>query len=92
MKKLRLSLIIIVVAVLVFITFVFTQCDSRPPWPKKEGVYIATSSETIPLFARELTGYRDAGNLDFWDEPFPLHGTIRIFGGRDWTRIPAFPK
>jgi len=92
MKTLRLSLVIIVVAVLFFPTLVGAQRAGRPTWPKKEGVYLATSSKTIPLFARALTGYRDAGNMDFWDRPFTLHGTIRIFEGTGWAEIPEFPN
>lgn len=92
MKTLGLSIIVIVVAGLFFPMVVGAQRDGRPPWPKKEGVYLATSSETIPLFAGVLAGYRDAGSVDFWDMPFALHGTIRIFEGTDWAGIPEFPN
>jgi hypothetical protein len=33
-------------------------------WPKKEGVYIATSSETNPPFPRVMSGFRATGNKD----------------------------
>ena len=92
MKTLLLSIVIIVVAGLLFPMVVGAQRGGRPPWLKKEGVYLATSSETIPLFAGVLAGYRDAGNMDFWDRPFTFHGTIRIFEGTDWAGIPEFPN
>ena len=30
---------------------------TRTPWPKNQGVYTATSSETIPLFSRALRDF-----------------------------------
>lgn len=61
--------------------------SARPAWPKKEGVYIATSSETIPLFPRALTGYRSIRNKDYWNEPFASTGAIRVFEGTGWEII-----
>src|SRR5947209_15455085 len=61
------------------------------PWPMHPGVYIATSSETIPHFPHELSGYRAAGNKDYWDRSFVTQGSIRIFEGNDWEPIPDFP-
>jgi hypothetical protein len=72
--------------------FVYAQ-RGRLAWPKTEGVYISTSSENTPQFARSLTGYRQTGNVDYWDHPFPfaLHGSIRVFSGNDWDGLPDFP-
>jgi hypothetical protein len=64
----------------------------RSSWPKKEGVYIATSSETIPPFPRIMSGYRATGNKDYWGNPFSIRGTIRVFEGNDWEVISDFPK
>jgi len=95
MKALRLCLIIIVFIFLSLPTFIGCQSGSRPTWPQLPAqlvsVYMATSSETIPLFPSELPQYRDTGNMNYWDEPYTLHGTIRIFEGNDWATIPDFP-
>ena len=64
---------------------------ARSPWPKKRGVYTATSSETSPLFPLALSGYRSENNKDFWDHTFASKGSIRIFEGGGWTGIPDFP-
>jgi serine/threonine protein kinase len=69
----------------------------RPTWPKEiarnqEGVYIATSSEAIPLFPRALSGYQSEDNKDFWNKSFPGKGSIRLFEGGDWQGIPNFPN
>ena len=63
-----------------------------PTWPKKEGVFIATSSEAIPLFPRSLSGYRSENNKDFWNQPFTLRGSLRLFGRDTWEGIPNFPS
>lgn len=68
--------------------------SSRPSWPKynpKGGVYIAKSSETIPFFPKALSGYRSENNLDYFDNPFPPKGRLRIFQSNVWTGIPDFP-
>src|SRR6266536_5849960 len=58
---------------------------TRTPWPKNQGVYIATSSETIPLFSRALSGFRPKeDNKDFWGHSFVCTGSIRIFAGGGW--------
>lgn len=68
---------------------------STPPaksdWPENPGIYIATSSGTIPRFPLALSGYRDAGERDYWDRPCATRGSIRIFAGNDWEPIPDFP-
>lgn len=65
---------------------------TRLSWPRKEGVYIAKSSETIPAFPRTLSGYRSEQNKDFWGNAFESTGTIRVFGSQGWTAIPDFPN
>lgn len=64
---------------------------ARSAWPKKRGVYTATSSETIPLFPHALSGFRSENNKDFWDHIFACRGSIRIFKGSGWSGIPDFP-
>lgn len=91
MKRLRLSLVIAVVTALFLPMVVRAQRAAQPSWPKREGLYVATSSETIPPFARALSGYRPTGNKDYWDRPFALHGSIRIFQDNSWNGIPDFP-
>lgn len=63
----------------------------RPTWPKNAGVFVATSSETIPPFPRSLSGYRSENNKDFWNQPFTLRGSLRLFGRDVWEGIPHFP-
>ena len=65
--------------------------SARPTWPEQLGGYIATSSEFIPAFPSELTGYRFEAGKDFWGRPFSEKGTIRIFQGGGWQGIPKFP-
>jgi len=65
---------------------------ARPAWPKQEGVYIATSSERIPLFPRKLSGYRSENDKDFWNKPFPSRGSMRVFEGGDWEGLQNFPN
>lgn len=70
--------------------------DSTPPhdgliWPSNHGVYIVTSSETIPPFPSALIGYRATDNKDYWDRPCSTKGSTRIFEGNDWEPIPDFP-
>ncbi|MGB7471373.1 MAG: hypothetical protein WBW58_18540, partial [Candidatus Acidiferrum sp.] len=38
-----------------------------------------------------LSGYRSEDNKDFWNKPFPVKGSIRVFEGRGWKGIPSFP-
>ena len=82
-----------IAAVLLVAVFVLSTAGSSSPiWPKNRGVYIATSSETIPLFARAVSGFRpEEDNKDFWAHPFACKGSIRIFEGAGWTGIPNFP-
>lgn len=68
------------------------QVIVRPPWPEETGAYVAASSETIPDFPNELSGYRSESNKDFWGTAFACRGTIRIFDGNGWEGIPDFPN
>jgi hypothetical protein len=66
------------------------QRTRRALWPKQSGVFVATSSETIPLFPRGLSGYRPVRKgFSYFDEPFEWSGSIRV--GYDWSGIPGFP-
>ncbi|MGC2233216.1 MAG: hypothetical protein WBA09_17080, partial [Candidatus Acidiferrum sp.] len=67
------------------------ETAARPAWPAEKGEYIATSSEAIPNFPCTLSGYRSEDNKDFWNKPFPVKGSIRVFEGRGWKGIPSFP-
>ncbi len=60
-------------------------------WPKNKGVYLASSSETIPAFPRTLSGYRTENDKDFWDHTFVCRGSTRVFEGGAWSGIPDFP-
>jgi hypothetical protein len=62
-----------------------------PTWPENQGVYVATSSETIPPFPSALRGYRASSDKDYWGRSFAILGSIRIFDGNDWEPIPDFP-
>jgi hypothetical protein len=62
------------------------------PWPKKQGVYVATSSEAIPPFPHALSGYRSEVGKDFWGKPFVSRGSVRLFEGQNWEGIPKFPN
>lgn len=64
---------------------------TRLSWPEEKGEYIAASSESIPPFPRDLSGYRSAKNRDFWNKPFQATGSIRLFKGDGWRGIPDFP-
>lgn len=93
MNRFRFSLAVTLVTVCLP-AFVGAQRAGRSNWPK-DGVYLATSSETIPQFPRALSGYRPTGDLDYWDHPLPfsLHGSIRISQGGGWQAISDdFPK
>ncbi len=61
------------------------------PWPEQHGVYIASSSETIPTFPSALVGYRATDDKDYWDRPFKTKGSLRVFEGNDWEPIYEFP-
>jgi hypothetical protein len=90
MKVLRILLVISAVTVSVLPTAVTAQRARRPVWPKNFGVFTATSSETIPLFPRALSGYRPMRNgFNYWNEPFELTGSIRV--GDQWDGIYKFP-
>jgi len=66
--------------------------QKRPAWPRQLGAYIATSSETIPLFPRVWSGFRFEDGKDFGNKPFSNRGSVRIFQGKDWQGIPKFPN
>lgn len=72
--------------------FAVPENQQSAAWPERHGEFIATSSETIPLFPTTLGGFRPAEeNKDFWNKPFPVRGWIRLFEGNDWEGIPNFP-
>lgn len=86
------GLVIAGLVLLVVFSASLSSSIPRSPWPKKRGVYTATSSETIPVFPRALSGFRSKNNKDFWDHTFACRGSIRIFEGGGWTGIPDFPS
>jgi hypothetical protein len=69
-----------------------TGPKGRPTWPRKAGVYLANSSETIPAFPSSLRGYRSEPGMDFWGKPFTTRGTIRVFQDKGWQSIWQFPS
>jgi hypothetical protein len=74
--------------------FVHSPVAERSParlWPEQLGGYVATSSEAIPAFPSELSGYRFEAGKDFWGKPFSEKGTIRVFQRSGWQGIPKFP-
>ena len=75
-----------------FLLGVAQSQQTRPAWPKQLGTYVATSSETIPLFSRAWSGFRSEEGKDFWGKPFSTRGSIRVFKGQDWQGIPNFPN
>jgi hypothetical protein len=93
LQRAKLPIVIagLVVALFALPLALSAKTVARPSWPKKLGVYIASSSETIPLFPRALSGYRSEDNTDFWGHTFATKGSIRIFEGGGWTGIPDFP-
>ena len=71
---------------------VLTLVASSQVWPKRQGVYIAKSSASIPTFPRVLREFRFAGkNKDYWGESFDTDGSTRIFEGNDWEELSEFP-
>lgn len=81
----------LLVAMLVPLSAASQRSTVRPSWPKEKGAYVAASSEAIPLFPRELSGYRSEAGRDFWKKPFLVTGTLRLFQGKGWQGIPKFP-
>ena len=94
MKAIRISIVASMIAVAFASPFVSAQ-RGRPAWPKaREGVYIATSSQTIPPFPRVLPGYRPTSNTDYWGERLPpniLQGSVRVGQSGEWEEIYQFP-
>jgi hypothetical protein len=82
----------IILVVVLFLLGAAQSQQTRPAWPKQFGAYVATSSETIPLFPRAWSGFRSDEGKDFWGKPFSTRGTIRVFQGKDWEGIPSFPN
>ena len=69
-----------------------TCLSSGQVWPKQQGVYIATSSASIPAFPRTLRQYRFAGkNKDYYGESYNTDGNTRIFEGKNWEELYQFP-
>lgn len=91
-KKACVSFAALLVTALVPLTLTSQQRPARPTWPKQAGAYIAKSSEAIPAFPRELSGYRSEDGKDFWGKPFSVTGTMRVFQGNGWLGIPEFPS
>ena len=87
----KISKRVLVLPATIVVIGALSIAGTRPLWPTKPGVFIATSSETIPLFPRALNRYRSVNNKDYWDRPFSCTGSIRIFEGSGWTVIPDFP-
>jgi hypothetical protein len=69
-----------------------SQRTVRPNWPKGKGAYVSVSDYAIPAFPRELSGFRSEDNKDFWNKPFALRGSFRLFEARGWQGIPRFPN
>jgi hypothetical protein len=61
-------------------------------WPQVEGVYTASSSDSIPQFPTKLSGYRSKSGRDFWGHPFETRGSLRIFQNNEWFGIHQFPN
>jgi hypothetical protein len=89
----RIAASIVVAAVMLMTAFSagLSSPTARSPWPKNKGLYLAASSETIPVFPRALSGFRSENNKDFWDHTFTCRGSIRVFEGKGWTGVPDFP-
>jgi len=60
------------------------RSSARPTWPKQAGALVATSSDGIPAFPRELNGFRTEDGKDFWGKAFSVAGTMRVFQGNGW--------
>src|SRR4051812_47717022 len=94
-SRLRITLIAALLAAVFILSVAFSVEGQRRSrllsWPKKTGVYITNSSETIPAFPRILSGYRSENNKDFWGHGFSTRGTIRIFEGHNWEGLSDFP-
>ncbi len=91
-KKAWVSFAALLATALVPLSLTSQQRPARPAWPKQAGAYIATSSEAIPAFPRELSGFRSEDGKDFWGKSFSLTGTVRVFQGNGWLGIPSFPS
>ncbi len=66
--------------------------NTRLSWPQVKGVYIASSSASIPQFPARLSGYRSESGQDFWGHPFRTTGTLRIIQGTGWDGVYQFPN
>jgi hypothetical protein len=82
----------VLIAVVLPLTATSQRSPDSPMWPKQAGAYIATSSEAIPAFPKQLSGYRSEEGKDFWSKPFSTKGTLRVFRGNDWQGIGKFPN
>jgi hypothetical protein len=89
--RIKMRSTIILIAVLFLLGAAQSQ-QSRPEWPKQLAAYVATSSETIPLFPHAWSSFRSEDGKDFWDKPFSNKGTVRVFQGKDWDGIWKFPN
>jgi hypothetical protein len=69
-----------------------TALNTDALFPKEMGVYIANSSEKIPVFAAVLSGFKSEEGKDFWGNKFDTSGSIRVFQDQGWDGIPEFPN
>lgn len=89
MRK-QLALAVIALSVVVLPSVITAQHRTGSLWPKKFGVFTATSSGSIPAFPRAWSGYRPLrAGFNYWGEHFESSGVIRI--GGEWSGIPDFP-
>lgn len=91
-KKACFGLAVSLVAAMLPMNAMSQRSPARPTWPKQAGVYIASSSEAIPAFPRQLSGFRSEDGMDFWGKPFSVRATIRVFQDNGWQGIPQFPN
>jgi hypothetical protein len=92
MVKTRISFIVFLMAALIPLSATSQRSAAQRSWPKAMGVYVAASSEALPLFPHQLNGYRSEEGQDFWGKPFSAKGTLRVFQGNGWQGIPKFPN
>jgi hypothetical protein len=92
--KTRIGFATLLVVAMLMPFAAMSQNAVHPSWPNQKvvSVYVVSSSEAIPAFPHELSGYRSEDGKDFWNEPFPVRGTMRVSQGNGWQGIPKFPS